>query len=364
MTRNKHPFAPLASFLFCTGRLAALSSVALSCALLPAQTSVPANTAIVNFDPPGSVNTQVTGINDAGTVVGQFSDTQGFHGFSRTSSGQITVIDVAGPTSQTQIYAINDSGEMAGYYYSDGYLGFILDRFGNLTTFSLDGVALSPNNLNILGLIAGTYVSGFDGIGFTRDAAGDITTFVPFDALAVGSAYIDTIGRIAGNYTDAEVLTHGYLRDQFGNFTSFDAPGAGTDVGRGTLVAGLTAQGEITTGYYTDNNAAGHGFIRSDSGKFTVFEVPGSGRFAGMGTYVSTINASSAVAGRYVDISYVAHGFVRDPTGSITTFDDANAGGGYENGTFPVAMNSSGQIAGIYTNSANNAGHGFLRLTK
>jgi hypothetical protein len=83
-----------------------------------------------------------------------------------------------------------------------------------------------------------------------------------------------------------------------------------------------------------------------------------------MGTYVSTINASSAVAGRYVDISYVAHGFVRDPTGSITTFDDANAGGGYENGTFPVAMNSSGQIAGIYTNSANNAGHGFLRLTK
>lgn len=364
MPRNEQLFARLTSVLLCTGRLAVLSTVALSCVLLPAQTRVTAGTTIINFDPPGSVNTQVTGINDAGTVVGAFWDTQGVHGFSRSSSGQITVLDVAGPTSQTQIYAINDSGEMAGYYYSDGYLGFTLDRFGNLTTFSLEGAAPSPNNINILGLIAGTYVAGFDGIGFTRDASGDITTFVPFDALAVGSAYIDTVGRIAGNYTDAEIITHGYLRDQFGNFTSFDAPGAGTDVGRGTSVTGLTAQGEITSGYYTDNNAAGHGFIRSDSGRFTVFEVPGSGRFAGMGTYVSTINASSAVAGRYVDISYVAHGFVRDPTGSITTFDDANAGSGYENGTFPVAINSSGQIAGTYTNSANNAGHGFLRLTK
>lgn len=364
MRRNEQLFARPASFLLCAGRLAVLPAVALSCALLLAQSSLPANPVIINFDPPGSVNTQVRGINDAGTVVGQFWDTQGSHGFSRSPSGQFTVIDIAGPTSKTLVYSISDSGEMAGDYYSDGYLGFILDRFGNLTTFSLEGAALSPNSINILGLIAGTYVSGSDGVGFTRDAAGDITTFVPFDALAVGSAYIDMVGRIAGNYTDAEIVTHGYLRDQFGNFTSFDAPGAGTSAGRGTFVAGLTAQGEITTGYYTDENAAGHGFIRSYSGRFTFFEVPGSGRFAGEGTYVSTINASGAVTGRYVDRSYVSHGYVRDQSGRITTFDDENAGSGYENGTFPVAMNSSGQIAGIYTNSANNVGHGFLRLIK
>jgi hypothetical protein len=319
------------------------------------------NPAIINFDPLGSINTQVTAINDAGTIVGCFWDTQGEHGFSRAASGLITVIDIAGPSSETCIYSINNNGEMAGFYYSDGYLGFILDGYGNLTTFSLGGAAPLPTSLNTLGLIAGTYVPGLEGVGFTRDAAGDITTFVPFNALAVGSAYIDTVGRIAGNYTDAEIITHGYLRDEFGNFTSFDAPGAGTDAGRGTFVASLTAVGEIAAGYYTDEEAVGHGFIRSYSGKFTVFEVPGSGRFASEGTYVTAINASVTVAGSYVDISYVSHGFMRDGSGNITTFDDPNGGSGFENGTFPVAINSSGQIAGNYTNSTSNAGHGFLR---
>jgi hypothetical protein len=363
MPRNKQLFARLASFLFCTGRLAVLSTVALSCPLLPAQTSVPANTVIINFDPPGSVNTTVMGINTAGTVVGYFADDQGnFHGFSRSSSGQIAVIDAAGPTSRTTIYSINDSGEMAGDYYSNGYLGFTLDRFGNFTSFSLSGDAPFPYSINNDGLLAGIEIGGSDDVGFTRNSAGDVTLFLPPDAIAVASAYIDASGRIAGSDTDAKSVIHGYVRDQSGSFISFNAPDGGTSSGQGTWVLGLLSTGLVTVGHSTDDGNVAHGFIREGSGSFTIFNVAGAGTSTGEGTFANCINLSYTVSGYFVDSRHAAHGFVRDQLGNVTKFDDENAGTGENQGTVPGAMNSSGQIAGTYVDS-NGEGHGFLRLT-
>jgi hypothetical protein len=361
MPRKSQLFARLASFLFCAARLAVLSTVALSCALLPAQTSSPV---IINFDPPGSVNTTVTGINTAGTVVGYFADDQGnFHGFSRGSSGQLTVIDAAGPMSKTTIYSINDSGEMAGDYYSNGYLGFTLDRFGNFTSFSLAGDAPFPYSINNDGLLAGIEIGGSDNMGFTRNSAGDITLFLPPDAIAVASAYIDGSGRIAGSYTDAKSVIHGYVRDQSGTFISFNVPDGGTSSGQGTWVLGLLATGLVTVGHSSDGENVAHGFIRGGSGSFTIFNVAGAGARADEGTFADCINLSDSVAGYYVDSRQVAHGFVRDQLGNVTKFNDENAGTGENQGTIPRAMNTAGQIAGTYVDS-NGEGHGFLRLAQ
>src|SRR6266487_4354601 len=66
----------------------------------------------------------------------------------------------------------------------------------------------------------------------------------------------------------------------------------------------------------------------------TTFDAPGAGTGPGQGTITFAINPAGAIAGRYVDTSDAAHGFLRAPNGTITTFDAPNAGTGPGQGTF------------------------------
>jgi hypothetical protein len=72
---------------------------------------------------------------------------------------------------------------------------------------------------------------------------------------------INDVGEIAGWYWDANGLNHGFVRSPEGKFTSFDAPGAGTGAGQGTLPAGINDMGEIA-GSYLDADNVYHGFLR------------------------------------------------------------------------------------------------------
>jgi hypothetical protein len=72
-------------------------------------------------------------------------------------------------------------------------------------------------------------------------------------------------------------VSHGFLRAPDGKFTTFDAPGAGTGAGQGTVAFGMNAECEIT-GYYVDATNVGHGFLRSPDGMFTTFDARGAGR--------------------------------------------------------------------------------------
>jgi hypothetical protein len=340
-------------------------SLVLACLLLAlTQVSFAGTPKIISFDPPGTIWTLVTSINDSGTAVGYFEGTdEQDHGFIRSPSGQITVYDAPGALG-TEIYDINDSGEMAGAYYTNKNtaFGFLLDQFGNLSTFELSSDRVSAESIDVTGLISGVYLGESENIAFTRDLSGDITIFAPPNAVSVQSAFIDAAGRIAGDYVDANVVAHAYVRDQSGNYTTFDAPDAGTDPGRGTFVTHLADKKIITVGYSTDNRVVAHGFIRSTAGNVTIFDVPGAGSSSG-GTYPYSINLSGTVAGFYVDSSRVSHGFVRSPSGGIVTFDDQNAGGGSGQGTLAFTMNSSGQIGGSYYDPKGVL-HGFLRLTQ
>ena len=59
----------------------------------------------------------------------------------------------------------------------------------------------------------------------------------------------------------------------------------------------------------------------------TVFDAPGAGTGPGQGTLGIAIHPSGAIAGASIDANSVWHGFLRAPCGALTTFDAPGAGG-------------------------------------
>lgn len=177
---------------------------------------------------------------------------------------------------------------------------------------------------------------------------------------------INDAGAITGYYTDANNVSHGFLRSPRGHkFITFDAPGAGTSATFGTVPLSINAAGAVT-GHYTDPNNVNHGFLRSPQGDIVTFDVPGAGTAgAAFGTFPERINAAGAITGHYIDANNVSYGFLRSPEGEFTTFEapgaDLTAGSG--NGTFPEGMNDAGTITGhdVGRGSRGTVNHGFVR---
>jgi len=79
------------------------------------------------LDVPGASETVPVGINDGGTIVGDFTDAAGTtHAFLRDSGGTITPFDVPGATF-TAATEINNRGEIVGQFCdaSDVCHGFL-----------------------------------------------------------------------------------------------------------------------------------------------------------------------------------------------------------------------------------------------
>src|ERR1019366_123173 len=86
---------------------------------------------------------------------------------------------------------------------------------------------------------------------------------------------------------------------------------------------------------------------------FTTFEAPGAGTGASQGTISFSINTAGAVAGMYYDANYVYHGFVRAAKGEITAFKALGSGTGAHQGTVPISINTVGDITGTYYDASN-----------
>lgn len=174
-----------------------------------------------------------------------------------------------------------------------------------------------------------------------RPASG---TYVAIDmpgALSTTAGDINGSGDVAGYFTDAAGVRHGFLRTSAGGVTTFDAPGAGTGTNQGTDTQDINSS-DVIVGTLTDPSAAMHGYLRDPGGGFVVFDVPGA-----LATRALAVNDSGVVTGEYRDGSGV-HGFVRNPTGAITTFDAPDASLSYfGGGLVPAAINASGTVVGI-----------------
>src|SRR2546426_161960 len=206
-------------------------------------------------------------------------------------------------------------------------------------------------------------------LAISTTAAQTITTF---DAPGAGTGpgqgtfvvsplIINPNGAIAGYYTDSAFVNHGFLRDQNGSFTTFDAPGAGTGADQGTFSFAISPGGEIT-GFYFDGTNASHGFLRDNMGVITTYDVPGSGTGFLQGTYGGGFTPNGTIMGNYFDADDLSHGFLLDKNGVFTTFDAPDAGsvpGSFE-GTYPFGINANGAITGWYVDDA-DVNHGFVR---
>lgn len=194
---------------------------------------------------------------------------------------------------------------------------------------------------------------------------------IKFDAPGAGTAAgqgtiaigIVQGGWVIGNYIDSRDVSHGFLRSPNGKITKFDAPGAGTGAGQGTVeVWGMTPALEII-GAYLDSNNLFHCFLRSPDGTFTTIDAPGAGTGAGQGTECESANSAGVIQGDYADANGTFHGFVRTRDGTFTTFDAPGVPTGPAQGIYPAlfsGINPQGAAVGGFLDS-NYVIHGYLR---
>ena len=94
-------------------------SIAGILATAPLATGSPANASAFSFtqlDVPGATLTAARGINDAGQIVGVFTNSTGTHGFLDTG-GSFTQIDVPGAILEgTRANGINGAGQIVGFF--------------------------------------------------------------------------------------------------------------------------------------------------------------------------------------------------------------------------------------------------------
>jgi len=296
-----------------------------------------------SFDAPGAnttaqsfTGTVANGINDLGEVTGYYVDLSGsLHGFLRSATGEYTSFDVPGSAGFSNPVAINLEGAVVGYS---------LDTNSQFHAF-----LRKPN---------GSIVS-FDG-----PTACDTGT--PSGCYGTAAFNINIFGTVAANYGDnsGNFVNTGLIRSANGKLTTYEVPGAGTGASQGTgcpgCLIGLNASGAIA-GIYTDTNNVFHGFLRSPAGEFTTFDAPNAGTASSQGTGCPSDCAVSLddfgeITGNYIDASFTYHGFFRSPDGKIQTIDPPNT-----IATFPDGISELGVVVGYYLDT-NNVYHGFIRI--
>ncbi|HEX3665674.1 MAG TPA: hypothetical protein VHU23_10625 [Rhizomicrobium sp.] len=342
---------------------------ALAAGLVPGPPAI-AKHQITKFEIQGATNIFQTSIAN-GVIAGTYTDA--LHtpsGFIRTPDGRITTFDVPGGGG-TQVSNINDEGTITGDYFgseakgNDGnygkggksairnnvYIvthGFVREANGKFIRFDVPGSGFTDAvAINDRGAIAGDYLDGSEAIhGYMRAANGVFVHFNPAGSAETWPKSINRSGAITGWYVDRAGIQHGFVRAADHKITIFDPPGATS-----TDPCSINEFGVIT-GWY-QSGAVYHGFVRGSDGTITAFDPAGA-----IGTAPCCIDKLGRITGNYFDSSDVEHAFIRSKSGNITTFDVRGA-----SGTAPSGIDSnpgdSGAIAGQY--SVGDTYYGFLR---
>jgi hypothetical protein len=297
-------------------------------------------------------------------------------------SNQPAIISFDAPGADTSVgqangtfaTAINDLGEITGYYVDSGEVthGFVRSAAGKFKTFEAPGASTGgfgggtvPSAINDLGTVTGYYIdaSGVDH-GFLLNAQGKFTTFDVPGAGGYGSIPmgINLGGEVVGYYSDPSGVGHAFLRRADGTFATFSGPDAchanSIAYCYGSAAFSINIFGE-SAGVFEDGSAnlVVRGLVRNVDGKLTSFNAPGAGTGSSQGTgclgCAPGLNLWGAVAGTFVDANNVSHGYLRSPQGQFTTFNVPGAGTAAGQGTGCPAdcgsgLNDFGVIAGNY----------------
>jgi probable HAF family extracellular repeat protein len=211
---------------------------------------------------PGSVQTQLIGVNASGQSVGFYVDAAGAnHGFLRDTSGRYSTVDFPGTTSSpavNQLLGINNSGIATGFWNdkagnSQGYLYNI--RTGQ---FILIKLPVKVTSVIVTGVNNNGQAVGFFTVGKITHAF--LWNKGAFRVLNLGNASntqalgINDAGIVVGSFVDTAGHTRGFVRSN-AHLRVVDAPGSSS-----TVVNGLNNKGQIV-GFFTDKNKHTLGFL-------------------------------------------------------------------------------------------------------
>jgi hypothetical protein len=365
-----------------------LGSALLLCATVIAGTDAQQ---LTTFDEPNAAaapfqGTEAQGINDWGTIVGDYIDNSGgVHGYTRTADGKYLSFDAPGANPApgynclyvaggTCPQAINDLGAVAGFEGDANgvFHGFVRAADGKITTFDAPGAGTGagqgtfPYSINVWGAITGYTVDGNGtGHGFVRRIDGTVTIFDDAEGgtgsgLGTYALSINDEGAIGGVVTETNGFNRGFVRGPEGKIANFDAPGAtSSSIGTGNLV--INDAGVVAGSVFQGSGDLIYGFEGHASGKMIAFQVPEAGAGGFEGTNVNALNVEGTTTGYVTDSNEENHTFVRYANGKAVTFDVPGqmAVPGSFFGSAGYGINAFGVVAGRW-HDANTALHAFV----
>jgi hypothetical protein len=164
------------------------------------------------FDPPGSIFTEVTAINQAGVIIGDYNNGVTGHAFFRSPDGTVTTFDAPpGSTQGTLPFAINQGGVITGL---NGETGKAFLRYSDGTSITFgpsDAFFVQPVSINPAGAVTGFFAGPSEGGGFLRTTDGTFTTLNPPGSTFTEAYQINPAGLIIGSFSDTSGVTHGFL---------------------------------------------------------------------------------------------------------------------------------------------------------
>ena len=284
----------------------------------------PPDYAWASIDYPGAAFTDAFGVNNVGQVVGFAFDEDGnvLASFSYDSikARYATIAPVPG-SLETDVAGVNDSGVMVGELTFDGVTGsaFARSKKGAYTVFSHpDCTETLARDINDAGLVSGLGVDcqASATVGFIYDPARNaFTDFLPGpNTIAHG---INNQGQVVGSVTlDAGVACssclsgrYGFLRAVSGALTYFQVNGLPTSA------RGISDSGRVTG--YVSNFGDLQGFVTTLQGlpyeaitlsRFKLLAFPG-----GISTEPQGITDTGDIVGIWFDAFGNDHGFIATP---------------------------------------------------
>jgi hypothetical protein len=311
--------AAVASGLIAGGALA-LTTTAASAATLGNSTGYSFRT----IDNPKDLTfNQLLGINDRGEIAGYFGSGAAGHpnkGYVIPASSHAFIDENFPGSVQTQVTGLNNGGVTVGFWSSMNNANMVNDNHGFVdvngqfrTADFPTGAAATPPVDQLLG------VNDHDvAVGFYTDASGNnhgyeynigtgrFSTVTEAGVTSLTAAAINDAGDVAGFYVNSAGTTDGFLKTHHGQFIDLAVSGASS-----TMALGVNNNDEVVGVYTvgTGSNAQMHGFTWTRGGGFHTVDDP-----HGIGTTtVNGVNDHGQLVGFYVDSAGNTDGFLAAP---------------------------------------------------
>lgn len=273
-----------------------------------------------------------------------------------------TIGDGKDPTFN-QLLAMNDSGQIAGYFGSGadakhpnvGYVANAPYGVGTFKVTNFPGAAQTQViGINDSGSLAGFYADPVgDNFGFVRYRGQFIAVVDPATPAATAAAPafnqllgLNNNGQAVGEYNDSAGNAHSYLFNFHADtFTAITVPGAASVTVTDINLAGTEV------GYYSPASGPGRAFLRQANGVMKTWAQPGASATRDYG-----INDAGRVVGSY-DIgtgdALKTYGFVRQNQVTQTVFDPSATNG---TGAMTVynGIGNNGDLVGFYVDAKGN----------